>query len=101
MIFLLGCGSYDVEVVSEKEVKVGAEPFNQEQYNRRINENSNIDQDGANNLSESEDEGDHIFIGTLHSQQDHPLSPVRSESPTESVSSSITLPSDWTQHNPL
>ena len=83
------------------EVKVGADPFNQEGYNRRINEISNIDQGGANNLSESEDEESHIFIGTLHSQQDPPLSPGRSESPTESVSSSITLPSGWTQHNPL
>ena len=79
---------------------MGATPYNQEGYNRRINEMSNINQGGANNLPDSEVEESDIFIG-IYSQQDPPLSPVRSESPTESVSSSITLPSDWTLHNPL
>ena len=78
-----------MDIRQEKVRLLNAQPFNIDRYERRIASRHNDD----NEERYLGDVDSDVFVGD--NRTGYPLSPTRSDSPTESVSSVATEPSNW------
>jgi hypothetical protein len=96
LFYFFEAPDYSTDSHHENARLLGAEPFNLESYNRQVSSQRRDNNEDHHHhhhhyLGDNNDDGDDFH------QNGSPLSPTRSDSPTESVSSVATEPSHW-QH---